>query len=136
MGSQDGALLFCGLSAISVPSTVHGNRVDGPQAGACYELPFSSFLFFFFFKKLVYFYISYAMVFCLSICLYEGVGYPGTRGTDSCELPLGCSKLNPGLLEEQSVLLTIEPSLQPPLSPPPFLRQGFSVALPVLKLTL
>ena len=92
--------------------------------------------FFFFFKKLVYFYISYAMVFCLSICLYEGVGYPGTRGTDSCELPLGCSKLNPGLLEEQSVLLTIEPSLQPPLSPPPFLRQGFSVALPVLKLTL
>jgi hypothetical protein len=33
--------------------------------------------------------------------------------TDSCELPCGCWELNSGPLEEQSVLLTTEPSLQP-----------------------
>jgi hypothetical protein len=32
---------------------------------------------------------------------------------DSCELPCGCCKLNLGPLEEQPVLLTAEPSLQP-----------------------
>ncbi|CAO2613549.1 hypothetical protein LEMLEM_LOCUS16128 [Lemmus lemmus] len=31
--------------------------------------------------------------------------------TDSCELPCGCWELNPGPREEQSVLLTTEPSL-------------------------
>jgi hypothetical protein len=30
-----------------------------------------------------------------------------------CEPPCGCWELNSGLLEEQSVLLTAEPSLQP-----------------------
>jgi hypothetical protein len=38
---------------------------------------------------------------------------PRTRVTDSCELPCGCWELNLGLLEEQPVHLTIEPSLQP-----------------------
>jgi hypothetical protein len=33
--------------------------------------------------------------------------------TDSCEPPCGCWDLNSGLSEEQSVLLTTEPSLQP-----------------------
>ena len=32
--------------------------------------------------------------------------------TDSCEPTCGCWELNSGLLEEQSVLLTAEPSLQ------------------------
>jgi hypothetical protein len=32
---------------------------------------------------------------------------------DGCEPPCGCWDLNTGSLEEQSVLLTIEPSLQP-----------------------
>jgi hypothetical protein len=32
---------------------------------------------------------------------------------DGCEPPRGCWKLNSGLLEEQSVLLTAESSLQP-----------------------
>lgn len=32
--------------------------------------------------------------------------------TDGCELPCGCWELYPGPLEEQSVLLTAEPSLQ------------------------
>ncbi|KAL6074356.1 hypothetical protein STEG23_012106, partial [Scotinomys teguina] len=39
---------------------------------------------------------------------------PGTGVTDSCELPCGFWDLNPGPLEEQPVLLTAEPSLQPP----------------------
>jgi hypothetical protein len=34
--------------------------------------------------------------------------------TDGCEPPCGCWELNSGPLEEQSVLLTTEPSLQPP----------------------
>jgi hypothetical protein len=33
--------------------------------------------------------------------------------TDSCEPPCGCWELNSGPLEEQSVFLTSEPSLQP-----------------------
>ena len=33
--------------------------------------------------------------------------------TDGSESPCGCWDLNPGPLEEQSVLLTAEPSLQP-----------------------
>jgi hypothetical protein len=33
--------------------------------------------------------------------------------TDGCEPPCGCWKLNSGSLEEQSVFLTPEPSLQP-----------------------
>ena len=56
-------------------------------------------------------------------CMYiwvRGVGFPGTGVIDSCELPCGSWELNPGPLEEQSVLLTIEPFLQPP--PLPFLK--------------
>ena len=34
--------------------------------------------------------------------------------TDSCEPPCGCWELSSGPLEEQSVLLTAEPSLQLP----------------------
>jgi hypothetical protein len=34
--------------------------------------------------------------------------------TDGCKPPCGCWELNLGPLEEQSVLLTAEPSLQPP----------------------
>jgi len=33
--------------------------------------------------------------------------------TDGCEPPCGCWELNSGPLEEQSVLLTTEPALQP-----------------------
>jgi hypothetical protein len=34
---------------------------------------------------------------------------------DGCEPPYGCQDLNSGPLEEQSVLLTAEPSHQPPM---------------------
>ena len=33
--------------------------------------------------------------------------------TDGCEPPCGCWEMNSGPLEEQSMLLTAEPSLQP-----------------------
>lgn len=36
----------------------------------------------------------------------EGIGFSGNRVTDSWKLPYECCKLNPGPLEEQSVLLT------------------------------
>ena len=36
------------------------------------------------------------------------------RASDSCELPCGCWELNLGPSEEQWVLLTTEPALQPP----------------------
>jgi hypothetical protein len=36
----------------------------------------------------------------------------GIRSQYSCESPCGCQELNSGPLEEQSVLLTTEPSLQ------------------------
>ena len=68
------------------------------------------------------------------MCIGVKVRPPATGSSDSCELPYGCWELNPGPLEEQSVLLTTEPSLQPHFFF--FLRQGFSVALePVLELT-
>jgi hypothetical protein len=51
----------------------------------------------------------------MHICV-RGVRVPGTGVTDSCEPPCGCLELNLGPLEEQSVLLTAEPSLQRCLS--------------------
>lgn len=43
----------------------------------------------------------------------KGVRAPGTGVTHDCEPPCGCWDSNPGPLEEQLVLLTTEPSLQP-----------------------
>ena len=45
--------------------------------------------------------------------LEEGVRSVSISIIDGCELPCGCWDLNPGLLEEQPVLLTSEPTLQP-----------------------
>ena len=39
-----------------------------------------------------------------------------TGGTGDCESPRGCWEVNPGPLEERSVLLNPEPSLQPQIS--------------------
>ena len=44
---------------------------------------------------------------------YEGVRFPGTGVTDSCELSCGCWELNLGPLGKQPVLQTAEPSVQP-----------------------
>jgi hypothetical protein len=43
----------------------------------------------------------------------QGVRSPGTGVTNRCDLSCGCWELNLGHLEEQPVLLTIEPFLQP-----------------------
>ena len=41
------------------------------------------------------------------------VRYPGAGGTDGFELLCSCWESNPDPLEEQSMLLTTEPSLSP-----------------------
>ena len=59
-------------------------------------------------------------VFCLYVCLCnahpqrpEGIICPGTGvTTELCELLCGCWESNPGLLKEERVLITTEPSLQ------------------------
>lgn len=58
---------------------------------------------------LTIYYFVCILMFCLHLCLYEGVGI-----TDSCEPPCGYWELNQGPPEEQPVLLTAEPSLQLP----------------------
>ncbi|XP_050003558.1 adiponectin receptor protein 1 [Alexandromys fortis] len=62
--------------------------------------------------------LSFSWLFHTVYCHSEKVSRtfsksPATGSSDSCELPCGCWELNPGPLEEQSVLLTTEPSLQP-----------------------
>ena len=54
---------------------------------------------------------NFLLIDVLPICMCEDVRCPGTGVTDSSELPCGCWDLNPGSLEEQSMLLTAEPSL-------------------------
>ena len=49
----------------------------------------------------------------LPIYVCEGARSPGTGAMDSCERPCGCWESNLGPLEEQPVLLTVEPSPQP-----------------------
>ena len=60
---------------------------------------------------------------CMDVCAPLACFYPsearrvcqfcGTGITDGSEPPCGCWELNTGPLEEQAVLLTAEPSLQP-----------------------
>jgi hypothetical protein len=63
-----------------------------------------------FLKNLLIF-ILCSLGFFLYECLYEGVRSPETGVTDSCEITYRCWELNLGLLEEQLVLLTAEPSV-------------------------
>ena len=65
-----------------------------------------------FFKSNLLIFILCALVFRLYVCLCDSVS-SGTRVTDSYELPCVFLELNLGPLEEQPVLLTTEPSLQP-----------------------
>jgi hypothetical protein len=59
-----------------------------------------------------YFYFILWALFCLHVCLCEGVGSSGTGIIDSYELPCRYWESNLGPLEEQPELLTTEPSLQ------------------------
>lgn len=45
---------------------------------------------------------------------YENVRGPRSGVIDHCELPRECGRLSPGLLEEEPMILTTEPYLQPP----------------------
>ena len=58
-------------------------------------------------------YILYTMCVYCPLKPEEGVRTSGTGVMDGCRLPCGCWELNSGPLEEQPVLLTTEPSLQP-----------------------
>ena len=53
------------------------------------------------------------IVFRLHVYLCEGIGSPGTgvKKKDSCELPCGDWKLNPGPLKNNSVLLITKPHI-------------------------
>jgi len=69
------------------------------------------FFFFFFLKHLFIMYTSYCF-----LPAYTPAGQKRAPDLiiDGCEPPCGCWELNSGPLEEQTVLLTSEPSLQPP----------------------
>ena len=63
----------------------------------------------------IFFFINFLTLFYVHwyVHWYEGVRSPRTGFSDSCELPCGCWELNLGPREEQSVLLSTKPSLQP-----------------------
>jgi hypothetical protein len=75
------------------------------QAGK--DFPFYSVIF----KKKIYLFYLYIRVHCS--CFQTHQKRASDPITDACEPPCGCWDLNSGPLEEQSVLLTAEPSLQP-----------------------
>ena len=57
----------------------------------------------------LYLFILYVRMLCLHVHQRRGLD----PIPDGCEPPCGCWELNSGPLEEQPVLLTAEPSLQP-----------------------
>jgi len=80
----------------------------------------NAYCFVLFLKDLFIYYIG---VHC--ICFQTHQTRASDPITDGCEPPCGCWELNSGPLEEQSVLLTAEPSLQPTYSV--FLPAGMAV---------
>lgn len=62
-------------------------------------------------KVLFSFYVHWCSAY---MYLCEGIRNPGTAVVDSCEPTYGCWELNPGVLEDQPVLLAVEPPLQLP----------------------
>lgn len=67
-------------------------------------------------KFLSFNYLFYVYLYLHAWCTWkpeEGARSPKTGVTDECQSPSGCWKSNPGVLEEQQVLLIVEPSLQP-----------------------
>lgn len=76
----------------------------GPASSRSSQVDFSVFYF-------IYFYVMY--VGDLTLCLREVVRSHETGVIDSCEPPCGCWELHPHPQEDQLVLLTTEPFLQP-----------------------
>lgn len=67
------------------------------------------------FKMYLFMYVCECFVCMYSCTPEEGIESHRITVTDGCELPCWCWKLNPRPLEEQLMLLTAEPSLQPPV---------------------
>ena len=65
-----------------------------------------------YFLKNIYLFIYYVYN-ILSVCMSAGQKRAPDLITDGCEPPCRCWELNSGPLEEQAMLLTTEPSLQP-----------------------
>jgi hypothetical protein len=72
-----------------------------------------SYYYSFLFKDLFIYFMYVSTLSHSSDTPEEGIRSQCPLITDGCEPPCGCWKLNSGPLEEQSVLLTTEPSLQP-----------------------
>ena len=62
----------------------------------------------------VYVYMPYVYLVPMEVRRGPWIPLLGVAITGSCELPCECWDLNPGPLEEQQVLFTSEPQLQPP----------------------
>ena len=66
----------------------------------------------FFLKTYLSIYLSYVYEYTITLLRHTRRGHQ-VPFTDGCEPPHGCWDLNSGSLEEQSVFLTSEPSVQP-----------------------
>jgi len=81
------------------------------QTSDCLSFPFS---YLFLQGEVVFLKKRFIYLYECSISMYAWVTEEDIRFTlDGCEPPCGCWELNSGPLDEQSVLLTSEPSLQP-----------------------
>ena len=70
-------------------------------------------------ERTVFFFFFLMFIYLFNICQYCSCLQTHQKRasdsiTDGCEPPCGCWVLNSGPLEEQPVLITAEPSLQPP----------------------
>jgi hypothetical protein len=63
-----------------------------------------------------FFFFCFLMHECSTVYTSEGQKRASDPFLDGCEPPCGCWEFNSGPLEEGTVLLTTEPSLQPPVS--------------------
>ena len=97
-------------------STLEPGVEQATQSNAIIPYLYSVFILFFYFFKYLFIYYVYNI---LSVCMPAGQKRAPDL-IDGCEPPCGCWELNSGPLEEQAVLLTTEPSLQPPF--PLFIR--------------
>jgi hypothetical protein len=79
-----------------------------PHASGCFGFAFFEVFFFFFFFRFIHF--MYVNTLTLQIHQKRA----SDPISDGCEPPCGCWNLNSEPLEEQSVFLTTEPSLQTP----------------------
>jgi hypothetical protein len=73
-------------------------------------------LFIYLFIYLLFMYLSSFIFYVYSVlpaCMYASQERPPDLIIHDRDLPYGCWELNSGLLEEQPVLFTSEPSLQP-----------------------